>query len=369
MVDVRLALFGEVDALGIAAALDVEDVLVRPAVLVVADEPAGGVGRKGGLARARQAEEDRRAARLRVDVGGAVHGQHVVLNGEQVVHRGEDGLLDLARVAGACDDDDAALEVDGHDRLGGGAVGLGVAAVVGGGKHHEIGLVGGKLLGSRPHEHLAGEEGLVGLFAHNGEVARMGAVGAGHATHDIRVTLGKIGANALVDAVEVLGCHGGVDLAPRDAVVHVGRVDDEAVLRGTARVLARGHRDGAGARKGALVALDGCLDEVGGSHVHMHERRFRPLKAKLGDESRVGASGLGCACRAGRLGHRRYRLSFWQNIPLEFHTLWSAVKRKDYRILTLWLQKCFQTHAIGSKRTANVLTASGERHSTPRIRP
>ena len=290
-------------------------------MLVVADEPAGGVGRKGGLAGARQAEENRRAARLRVDVGGAVHGQHVVLNGEQVVHRGEDRLLDLARVAGTCDDDDAALKVDGYDRLGGGAVGLGVAAVVGGGKHHEIGLVGLKLLGSRPHEHLAGEEGLVGLFAHHGEVARMGAVGAGHATHDIRVTLGKIGTNALVDAVEVLGCHGGVDLAPRDAVVHVGRVDDETVLRGTARVLTRGHRDGAGARKGALVALDGCLDEVGGSHVHMHERRFRPLKAKLGDESRVGASSLACACRAGRLGHRRYRLSFWQNIPLEFHTL------------------------------------------------
>ena len=82
VVDVRLALFGKVDALGVAAALDVEDVLVRPTVLVVADKPAGGVSRQGGLAGARQAEEDRRAARLRVDVGGAVHGQHVVLNGE-----------------------------------------------------------------------------------------------------------------------------------------------------------------------------------------------------------------------------------------------------------------------------------------------
>ena len=117
------------------------------------------------------------------------------------------------------------------------------------------------------------------------------------------------------------------------------------------------------------MALDRYLDEVCASHVHMHERGFRPLKAKLGHKSRVDANGLGCACRTGRLGHRRYRLSFWQNIPLDFIRYWSAVKRKEYLILTLLLLKCFQTHAIGLKRTANVLTASGERHTTPRIRP
>ena len=46
------------DALGVAAALDVEDALVRPHVLVVADEAAQRVGRERGLAGARQAEED-----------------------------------------------------------------------------------------------------------------------------------------------------------------------------------------------------------------------------------------------------------------------------------------------------------------------
>jgi hypothetical protein len=38
--DVRLGLFGKADDLGIAAALDVEDPLVGPGVLVVADEEA-----------------------------------------------------------------------------------------------------------------------------------------------------------------------------------------------------------------------------------------------------------------------------------------------------------------------------------------
>ena len=310
-VDVGLALLGEVDALGVAAALDVEDGLVGPAVLVVADEAAGRIGRQGGLAGAGQAEEHRRAARLGVDVGGAVHREHVVLNRQQVVHRGEDGLLDLAGVPGAGHDDDAALEVDGDDGLGGRAVGGRVAAVVGRGEHHEVGRVGGELLSRGAHEHLAGEERLVGLLAHHGEVAGVRAVGAGHAAHHVGVALGQVGTDALVDVVEVLKRHGGVHLAPGDVVVHVGRVDDEAVLRGAAGVLAGGHGKRAGRGEGALVALDAGLDEVCRSHVHMDTRGVGRLKAEQGQECSVGRLRLGGVCIDGRrLRHRWYRLSF-----------------------------------------------------------
>src|SRR5699024_11502762 len=48
----------QVDALGVAAALEVEDAVGAPAVLVVADQLAAGVGGQGGLAGAGQAEED-----------------------------------------------------------------------------------------------------------------------------------------------------------------------------------------------------------------------------------------------------------------------------------------------------------------------
>jgi hypothetical protein len=48
--DLRLAGLRQADALGVAAPLEVEDAVGRPAVLVVADEPAGGVGREGRLA-------------------------------------------------------------------------------------------------------------------------------------------------------------------------------------------------------------------------------------------------------------------------------------------------------------------------------
>ena len=48
--DLRLLLFGQVDALGVAAAFKVEDAGRAPAVLVVADQAAGGVGRERGFA-------------------------------------------------------------------------------------------------------------------------------------------------------------------------------------------------------------------------------------------------------------------------------------------------------------------------------
>jgi hypothetical protein len=58
---------------------------VRPAVFVVADQRAVGVGRQRGLAGARQAEEHRGVA-LRADVGRAVH-RHHALRGQQVVEQ------------------------------------------------------------------------------------------------------------------------------------------------------------------------------------------------------------------------------------------------------------------------------------------
>src|SRR5699024_11224643 len=111
--NVGLVLFLQVDALGVAAALKVEDAVGAPAVLVVADQLAAGVGGQGGLAGAGQAEEHGGLVGLGVHIGRAVHGQDVLL-GHDVVHGGEDALLDLAAVLAAGDDDHVGLGVD-HD--------------------------------------------------------------------------------------------------------------------------------------------------------------------------------------------------------------------------------------------------------------
>lgn len=71
---------GQVNHLGIAAALEVKHPVVGPAMLVVADQLPFGVGREGGLTGARQAEEDGGVA-VGAPVGTTVHGEHVFLVG------------------------------------------------------------------------------------------------------------------------------------------------------------------------------------------------------------------------------------------------------------------------------------------------
>ncbi|RUS25003.1 hypothetical protein BC938DRAFT_472757 [Jimgerdemannia flammicorona] len=57
--DVGFLLGREVNALGVAPALDVEDARIRPAVLIVADQLTVGVRRERRLARTREAKEER----------------------------------------------------------------------------------------------------------------------------------------------------------------------------------------------------------------------------------------------------------------------------------------------------------------------
>ena len=59
VVDLGLVFAREMDALGIASALEIEDTAVTPAVLVIADEAAARVGGESGFAGAGETEEER----------------------------------------------------------------------------------------------------------------------------------------------------------------------------------------------------------------------------------------------------------------------------------------------------------------------
>ena len=61
--DLGLLILGQVDALGIAAAFDVEDTIVGPAVLVVANQASVKIGREGRLAGAGEPKEERHVVR------------------------------------------------------------------------------------------------------------------------------------------------------------------------------------------------------------------------------------------------------------------------------------------------------------------
>ena len=80
-------------------------------MLVVADEVPLRIGGKRGLARAAEAEEQRRRAGLFVRRGRAVHREHAALRRE-VVRDGEHALLHLAGVFGAEDDEFPVLEAE-----------------------------------------------------------------------------------------------------------------------------------------------------------------------------------------------------------------------------------------------------------------
>ena len=114
--DLRLGFPRELDGLGVAAALEIEDAVRAPAVLVVADQRAVRVGRQRGLAGAGQAEEQRAVA-VRPDIGRAVH-RHDVLRRQIEVERGEHRLLHLAGVRRAADQHDLAGEIDRHHGVG-----------------------------------------------------------------------------------------------------------------------------------------------------------------------------------------------------------------------------------------------------------
>jgi hypothetical protein len=90
---------------------------------------------------------------------GAVHRQDVG-GGEEVVHHGEDRLLDLARVQGAADQHLLAPEVDQNEDLAPRPVHLGAGVEAGRADDGEFGDVAQERLPVYGEEHVPGEQGV-----------------------------------------------------------------------------------------------------------------------------------------------------------------------------------------------------------------
>src|SRR5438445_12320515 len=99
--DLGLVLFGELDAFGVASALEVEDAVGAPAVFVVADEIAGRIGGERGFSGSGKSEEQGAHA-IVADIGRAVHREHMALR-QQEIHDAENRLLHLAGIGCAAD--------------------------------------------------------------------------------------------------------------------------------------------------------------------------------------------------------------------------------------------------------------------------
>ena len=252
----------------VAATLDVEDTHVGPTVLVVADQQARGIGRKRGLAGAGQAKEHGGLVRDGIHAGRAVHGQHVVLDGQQIVHDAKDRLFNLAGVAGAGDQNHAFLEVDDHRGAGVEALDGGVTLVTWRGKDAEVRLAGARDFASeRAGEHLLNKKCLAGTLAGNEQSTRVVAVGTCHAAGDEHVALVEIVDDAGLDGLIALDGQRAVDRAPGNLVVNIGGVNDKAVIGGTAGTLPRLDHQRAVGCHAAFFAADSVLDELRGGQI------------------------------------------------------------------------------------------------------
>ena len=114
-VDLGLGLGREPDHLRVAAALEVEDAVVGPPVLVVADQASLRDRPRASSFRSREPEEHGDSTVV-VDVRRAVHREDA-LQWEPVVHDGEDRLLDLACVERPADDDLGPRRVQEDERV------------------------------------------------------------------------------------------------------------------------------------------------------------------------------------------------------------------------------------------------------------
>ncbi|QTK80153.1 hypothetical protein AT6N2_C2567 [Agrobacterium tumefaciens] len=234
-VDFWLGFSRKFDRLGVATALEIEDAMFAPAVLVIADQRACRIGRQRCLAGAGEAEEDGGIA-LRTDIRRAMH-RHDALGGQQVVQNREDRLLIFAGIARTTDQNETLGQVAGDNRFR--------AATVA----HRISLEArqiddGKLLAEaikrlalRPDQQITDEKRMPGKLGDDAGRQCVLLIGAADQVLHIESLAGGMRQHILMQQVEVRRRQRLVVIPP-DRVFGGGIANDEFVLWRAAGVLA-----------------------------------------------------------------------------------------------------------------------------------
>ena len=225
--DQRLLFGPQPDGLGIAAALQVEDAVIAPSMFVIADQAPPGVGGEGGLSSAGQAEEQGHIAGG-PHVGRAMHTEHPLAR-EQVVQYGEDGLLDLAGVAGAADQDQAAAEVQDDEDLGMGAFLLRQSVEARCIEDGELRHVLLQTIMREAQKQVAGEQTVPGVLADHPKGQPIARIGPGRHVLHKKVTPVQVGRHPAMERIEMLFRERLVDLSPPQILLGAEFADDEFV--------------------------------------------------------------------------------------------------------------------------------------------
>ena len=257
--DIGFALLVEVDHFGVAAAFEIENAFVVPAVLIVADQQALRVGRQGRLAGARQSEKYGGVLTLFVGVGRAVHRSHP-LQRQEVVHVREHTLLHFASVPGIEDNLHLFGQVE-HDR------GLRIQAqflvvlhlrfrCV---QHYEIGFpVVFQLFGGRTDEHVGHEMSLPSHFHNEADFQTRVLISSAKGIHDEQALVRQFLVGQLLERLPALLADGLVVVlvlvrSPPDRIFGGIVQHEEFIFGRTAGINAGHHVHGAHVGNGALL--------------------------------------------------------------------------------------------------------------------
>lgn len=112
-IDFRLTVFGQVNALGIAAAFNVEDAVIPPAMFIITDKSTMGICGKGRLPRTGKPKEKGHIT-LAAFITGAVHGKNILL-GQEEVHDGENGFFEFPSIKTTANEDNFLVKVQNDE--------------------------------------------------------------------------------------------------------------------------------------------------------------------------------------------------------------------------------------------------------------
>ena len=229
-------------------------------MLVITDQRALGVCRQGGFAGARQAEEDGSVDRVALGVvGRAVH-RHDAFFGQHVVQKREDRLLVLARIFGAADQDQLAVEVQRDHRFRTTAVTLGVGVEGRAVDDGELGFELVQLVAIGATQQVTDEQVVPGQFRNHAHIQTVGRVGAAIQILNVVIVTLHVLQHVFVKNVELGRIHRRV-VFPPDVRLDAGGFDDEFILGRTARVLAGLDQEGPALSKLALAAAQCGFDQ------------------------------------------------------------------------------------------------------------
>ena len=93
----------------------------------------------------------------------------------------------------------------------------------------------------RTNQKLMDEEILARHFVDDAEALRIGLVGTREAVEHKNFLVLQVCKHFCTDRIEFLSCNRHVDLAPRDIVMYGGGVDNEFIVRASARIFSRFH--------------------------------------------------------------------------------------------------------------------------------